>query len=139
MGAPDPFHMDATRLRLAPDARRYIQATMSYVSVVGLTVAMDQLLGRGIDQVEEHAGRLAGQLVETVEPKGWSPFRRPEDAAASPHIVSLGHPSHDLAETTDRLWAAGIVCSARGGRVRVSLAPYNDEEDIARLVDALPA
>lgn len=139
MGAPDPFHMDATRLRLAPDARRYIQATMSYVSVVGLTVAMDQLLGRGIDQVEEHAGRLAGQLVETVEPKGWSPFRRPEDAAASPHIVSLGHPSHDLAETTDLLWAAGIVCSARGGRVRVSLAPYNDEEDIARLVDALPA
>ena len=30
-----------------------------------------------------------------------------------------------------------IVCSARGGRIRVSIAPYNDESDIEAIVQAL--
>jgi selenocysteine lyase/cysteine desulfurase len=33
---------------------------------------------------------------------------------------------------------AGIVCSSRNGRVRVSLAPYNNERDIDAVVGALP-
>lgn len=31
----------------------------------------------------------------------------------------------------------GIVCSSRNGAVRVSLSPYNDEEDVAAIVSAL--
>ncbi len=40
MGAPDPFAMDAQQLLLAPDARRYTQSTMSYISMAGLTAAL---------------------------------------------------------------------------------------------------
>ncbi len=30
-----------------------------------------------------------------------------------------------------------IICSSRGGRIRVSIAPYNDENDIDMLIQAL--
>ncbi len=137
MGAPDPFEFDATRLLLAGDARRYTQSTMSYVSVVGLTTAIDQLLTIGIEKLEHHTARLSRLLVGAVEPHGWSPFRHLDDQAASPHIISLGRQGDELAGMRDRLRDIGIVCSNRGSRLRVSLAPYNDENDIAALVDAL--
>jgi selenocysteine lyase/cysteine desulfurase len=31
----------------------------------------------------------------------------------------------------------GIVCGTRGGRIRVSIAPYNDESDIDAVAQAL--
>jgi selenocysteine lyase/cysteine desulfurase len=57
MGAPDPFAFDARSIQLADDARRYTQSTMSYVSVAGLTVSLDQLLSLGVDQMD------VGQIV----------------------------------------------------------------------------
>ena len=137
MGAPDPFEFDATRMLFANDARRYTQSTMSYVSVVGLTTAMDQLLATGMEKMEHHAAGLAHLLVGAVEPHGWRPFRHLDDPAASPHIIALERQGAGLAGTLDRLRAGGIVCSSRAGRLRVSLAPYNDEDDIAALVEAL--
>ena len=137
MGAPEPFEFDATRMLLAADARRYTQSTMSYASVVGLTTAMDELLAIGVERLEDEAARLAHLLLDAVEPHGWRPFRLLDDPAASPHIISLGRPGDGLDGILDRLRDIGIVCSARLGRLRVSLAPYNDENDIAALVDAL--
>ena len=137
MGARSPFAFDATRIRLAEDARRFTQSTMSYLSVAGLTVAIDQILAIGLDRVEQHAARLRGLLLDAVEERGWLPFRRRADPAASSHIVSLGRPGMESANVLTRLRRAGIVCSLRGDRVRVSLSPYNDEDDIAALAAAL--
>jgi len=137
MGAPDPFEFDATRILLAEGGRRYTQSTMSYVSVAGLTAAIDQLLTVGAHKLERHAGRLGRILVDAVEPYGWHPFRHLNDPAASLHIISLRSQGDDLEEVSERLRTAGIVCSGRGGRLRVSLAPYNDESDIAAFANAL--
>jgi len=137
MGAPDPFEFDATRILLAEGGRRYTQSTMSYVSVAGLTAAIDQLLTVGAHKLERHAGRLGHILVDAVEPYGWHPFRHLNDPAASLHIISLRSQGDDLEEVSERLRTAGIVCSGRGGRLRVSLAPYNDESDIAAFANAL--
>ena len=137
MGAPDPFEFEATQIRLADDARRYTQSTMSYVSMAGLTAALDQLLSLGEARIETHARRLAEMLHEKACKHGWQPFRDLSDHAASPHIISLMRPGKELDATLDALRRANIVCSSRGGRVRVSLAPYNDESDIDTLVAAL--
>ena len=137
MGAPEPFEFDARRLALAPDARRYTQSTMSYVSVVGLTAAIDQLLVASTEAIEDHAEHLRQLLIETLEPHGWAPFRYPDDPGASPHIVSLAHKSKDANAFHDSMRTRGIVCGSRGGRLRISLAPYNTEDDIQALVDAL--
>ena len=137
MGAPDPFDFDATQVLVADDARRFTQSTMSYVSMAGLTASLDQLSNLGEGPIEAHARRLSELLIERADKIGWKPFRGLSDPAASPHIVALMRPGQGLEATQEALRAANIVCSSRGGRVRVSLAPYNDESDVDTLVEAL--
>lgn len=133
MGASDPFDLDATRLDLAPDARRYTQATMSYASMAALTVSIQQLLGVGIEAIADHADALAVQLVEGLAGTGWEPYVRVDDPSAAGHIVSLADPGRDAAEAVRHLRDEGIVCGTRGGRIRISLAPYNDGTDVDRV------
>ena len=137
MGAPDPFDFDATQLLLADDASRYTQSTMSYLSMSGLSASLDQLASLGEANIETHARKLSEVLVEGSKKGGWEPFRDLSDPAASPHIISLARPGRELDTTQVGLRAANIVCSSRGGRVRVSIAPYNDTTDIDALVAVL--
>ena len=139
MGAPEPFGFDATSLLVATDARRFTQSTMSYVSMAGLTTSLDRLLSLGAARIEAHTKVLSALLVDELAPSGWLPFRSPGDAAASPHIISLAHPARSQEVATAALRERGVVCGTRGGRIRVSLAPYNDESDVRALVGALAA
>ena len=137
MGASDPFDFDATRLDLAPDARRYTQATMSYASVAALTASIQQLLAVGIDAIADHADALALQLMEGLAGSGWKPYLPVGDPSASGHIVSLASASQDAAAAVRLLRDDGVVCGTRGGRIRISLAPYNDATDVERLIQSL--
>jgi cysteine desulfurase/selenocysteine lyase len=136
MGSADPFAFDATRVSYAEDARRFTQSTMSYVTVAGLVAAIDGLLGVGLDAVEAHSRSLRRMLLDGALARGWEPYRGLDDPAAAPHIVSLARAGGGL-ELAHELRESGIVCSARGGRIRVSLAGYNDEGDVEHLLDAL--
>jgi selenocysteine lyase/cysteine desulfurase len=137
MGASDPFGFNATSVSLANDARRYTQSTMSYVSIAGLVVAIDQLLSLDETRIEAHARNLAGMLASEASKYGWQPFRSVGDPAASPHIISLGRPRESVQAIVERLRSQNIVCGTRGGRIRISLAPYNDASDVDTIVEAL--
>ena len=136
MGAADPFGFDATSLSLANDARRYTQSTMSYISMAGLVVAVEQLLGLGEARIGAHARSLAAMLVGDARQYGWQPFRSVDDPAGSPHIISLGRAREGAHATVERLRSHNIVCGTRGGRIRISLAPYNDASDVNTLMEA---
>ncbi len=137
MGAPDPFDMQATRLPLANDARRYTQSTMSYISIVGLGVAIGQLLALKPEKISLHAAALADVLLGMLHGTGWVPYRPLTDKAAATHIIALSHPAAGAEETLQALRDANIVCSVRNRRVRVSLAHFNDESDVRAIVAAL--
>ena len=137
MGAPEPFDFNATTLMVAPDARRFTQSTMSYISMAGLTAALRQLLKLGTRRIEAHAKKLAVLLVDELAALGWRPFRPIDDPAAAPHIISIAHPTHSGEAAAAALHAWNIVCGTRGGRTRISLAAYNDERDVRVLLEAL--
>jgi selenocysteine lyase/cysteine desulfurase len=137
MGAAAPFEFDATAMSLASDARRYTQSTMSYVSMAGLAVAIKQLLSLGEARIEAHARGLAAVLVRDASKYGWQAFRSVDDPAGSPHIISLGHPRESVQAVVEGLRSHNIVCGARGGRIRISLAPYNNASDVNTLIEAL--
>jgi selenocysteine lyase/cysteine desulfurase len=109
---------------------------MSYVCMTGLAVAIEQLLSLGEARIEAHARRLAAMLISEGSKYGWQPFRSVGDPAVSPHIISLGRPRESVQAMVERLRSQNIVCSARGGRIRISLAPYNDESDVNTLIEA---
>jgi cysteine desulfurase/selenocysteine lyase len=137
MGASNPFKFDATSVSLANDARRYTQSTMSYASMAGLVIAVEQLLSLGEARIEAHARSLAAMLASDVSKYGWQPFRRVGVPTGSPHIISLGRPRESAQAIVGRLRSENIVCGTRGGRIRISLAPYNDPSDVDTLVEAL--
>ncbi len=137
MGASAPFCFDATSVSVANDARRYTQSTMSYASMAGLVVAVEQLLALGEARIEAHARSLAATLVNDVSKYGWQPFRSVGDPAGSPHIISLDRPRESAQAIVERLRIHNIVCGTRGGRIRISLAPYNDASDVYTLVEHL--
>ena len=137
MGAPDPFDFEAKSVFFASDARRFTQSTMSYVSMAGLTVSIEQLLSLGENRIEAHARQLAAMLVDGAREYGWEPFHDVQAVAASPHIISLGHRRKHPLETVQKLRDQKIICSARCGRIRVSLAPYNDASDVMKFIQAL--
>ena len=137
MGAPDPFDMQATKLPLANDARRFTQSTMSYISMSGLTIALGELLAMSAEKIEAHAQSLARLLDEELRGTGWTPFRSIEDRTASAHIIALENPAAEVEYTLKTIRDANIVCSSRNGRIRVSIAHFNDENDIRALVKIL--
>ncbi len=137
MGAPEPFSFDAESLLMANDARRYTQSTMSYASIACLTTAIEQLLAIGKQNTETHADQLAKILIEGAAEHGWLPYRSLGDSAACSHIISLSHPKRPVEAAMNALASRKIICSPRGGRIRVSIAPYNDENDIDMLIQAL--
>jgi selenocysteine lyase/cysteine desulfurase len=110
---------------------------MSYVSMAGLVVAVEQLLSLGEARIEAHARSLGAMLVSDVSEYGWQPFRSFGDPAGSPHIISLGCPRESVQAIVERLRSHNIVCGMRGGRIRISLAPYNDASDVNALIEAL--
>jgi len=139
MSAAKPFDFDAKTVSFASDARRFTQSTMSYVSIAGLAVSIEQLLSLGENRIEEHARQLAAKLIDGAREYGWEPFHGVHDAAASPHIISLGHGRKRARETVEKLRDQKVICSARGERIRVSLAPYNDASDVVKFFQALAA
>ena len=137
MGAPDPLDMQATKLPLANDARRFTQSTMSYISMSGLTVALGELLAMSAEKIEAHAQSLARLLDEELKGTGWTPFRSIEDRTASAHIIALENPAAEFEYALKTIRDANIVCSSRNGRIRVSIAHFNDENDVRALVKIL--
>ncbi len=91
----------------------------------------------GPEMIEAHAGSLAALLVEELDGSGWTPFRAIDDEAASAHIITLGHPESGVEDTVKTLRHAKFICGSRGGRIRISLAHYNDENDVRSLVQVL--
>ena len=137
MAASNPFDFDAKSLSFASDARRFTQSTMSYVSIAGLTVSIEQLLCLGENRIEAHARQLAAMLVDGAREYGWKPFHDVHGVPASPHIISLAHSRQSARETLEKLRDQRIICSVRGERIRVSFAPYNDAGDVMKLLQAL--
>ena len=137
MGTTNPFDFEATKLHFATGARRFTQSTMSYISMAGLTTALDQLMSLNESRLEAHSRRLSRRLIKGARVHGWTPFRALEDASASPHIVTLTHSEFGVERATEALRRNRIVCGARNGRIRISLAPYNNSVDIDALIDVL--
>ena len=110
---------------------------MSYASIACLTTAIKQLLDLGQQNIETHADKLANLLTEEASRHGWLPYRSPGDSAACSHIISLSSAKTPVEETMKVLANRKIICSSRGGRIRVSIAPYNDENDIDMFLQTL--
>jgi selenocysteine lyase/cysteine desulfurase len=107
-------------LRLARGARRF-DVSPAWFSWVGTAPAVELLVEIGVEQIHEHALRLAND------------FRRglglePGDSA----IVAA-----EVEGVEELLRGSGVMAAARAGRLRTSWHVYNDDADVERALEVL--
>jgi selenocysteine lyase/cysteine desulfurase len=77
-------------------------------------------------------------LFSNLEDSGWKCFRETTSKEFSSHIISLMPPSADrLKSIYEQLTKKGLICGIRNGRLRISIAHYNDSNDIKYLAASL--
>ena len=137
MSAPNPFEMNSTECAFELDARSYTQSTMSYISIIGLQTSLREIIKLGPDQIERHAKSLSNLLLDGLHETTWKPKLNQIKACNSHHIVSIENSINYLDEFLQKLKKSDVICSSRGGRIRISLAHYNDQSDVVRLIESL--
>jgi cysteine desulfurase/selenocysteine lyase len=124
-------------LTLKPDARRFEDAP-NYPAILGMGAAINLLLRAGTPAVEETVLRLADRLRDELPRRGYELVFKPTLPSERSGIASFRHPRMVPAELETRLREAGVIVSLRGDFLRASPHYYNSDEDLDRLLEALP-
>ncbi|MDH4209110.1 MAG: aminotransferase class V-fold PLP-dependent enzyme, partial [Anaerolineae bacterium] len=124
-------------LNLWPSAKRFEAGGMNYLGLHGLDASLDIIGKAGMENIERHVLRLTGLMVERLQAKGYPVVSSlvPEERSG---IVAFLHPAHASEELLKILTDAKVVVSLREGAIRASAHLYNNEQDVERLIDALP-
>jgi selenocysteine lyase/cysteine desulfurase len=125
-------------LTLKPDARRFEEAAPNYPGILGMGAAVNLLLRAGAPVVEDVVLRLAERLREELPRRGYELVLKPTRPSDRSGIVSFRHSRMVPSELHTRLREAGVIISLRSDFLRASPHYYNSDEDLDRLLEALP-
>jgi cysteine desulfurase / selenocysteine lyase len=125
-------------LTFRPDARRFEEAAPNYPGILGMGAAVNLLLRCGAPVVEDVVLRLADRLRDELPSRGYELVAKPTVPSERSGIVSFRHPRMVPAELHTRLREAGVIISLRSDFLRASPHYYNSDEDLDRLLEALP-
>jgi cysteine desulfurase/selenocysteine lyase len=120
------------------DARRFEEGSLNRIGAAGLNAALELLLSVGIESIEQRIMTLTDRLVEGLRQRGYQVITPVAHRQERSGIVSFQHKHHQSPQLERRLAQANVVVSRRGTFIRVSPHFYNNEEDIDRLLSALP-
>ncbi len=135
----EPFDLHATELRFAPTARRFEYAAYNLAGIFGFNAALGLLLGIGIAVIEERVLALTDRLVALLEKRGLD-ILSPRAEGEKSGIVTFRYIDRkvDYSALANELKRKGVVVSARGGGLRAAPHFYNNNEDLEKLLEALP-
>jgi cysteine desulfurase/selenocysteine lyase len=125
------------KLEYAVSARRYESGVQNISGMYGMGASIDLFSSVGLQTINDHVLGLSGMVTDRLEEKGYRVVssRRPGEISC---IVSVTHPRHEAKQVEAALSRARVACAVREGRVRISSHLFNNEDDVAHLVDALP-
>ena len=129
---------DYSRIELnyKPSAARYEGGTQNMVGFLGLAESLELLVGAGQAAIGERILATTDLLCERLQAAGAELYTLREGDRRS-GIVSCEFPGRDSLAIKQQLLRAGVVSSARGGKLRFATHCYNNEADIERLIAAL--
>ncbi len=133
------FDSHEVRIDLYDDARRFDSGAYNLAGICALGASLNLLLEVGIEEIQKRVKLLTDLLVEGLKRKGWT-VHSPRTATEWSGIVTFSSDKCDLVALKRHLRDEfKIVLSRRLGRLRASPHFYNTEDEIAQLVEALPA
>ncbi len=130
-------------LRYQPGARRFDLGNYNYLGAAAALSALDLIASLGIDKIENHVRRLAARLAEGLLDLGLPVAGGPPGPHLA-HIVAVGQSGGGRHYTADdpamnelhgHLTEGGVHLSIRRGVLRMSVAVYNNDEDVDRVIE----
>ena len=115
------------------DARAYDTPALPAASLAQAGAALDVLADAGWDAIHAHAAALAATAADALAGAGRELLARDRTA-----LVTWREP--DAADVVERLAAAGVIVRSLPGEdlLRASFGGWSDEDDLDRLLAALP-
>ena len=136
------FEWERLELDFGPGALAWECGTLNVYGILGLGASIGVLLDAGTDEVERRVLAATGRLGERLAAAGFT-VASPGGAGERSGILSVEPPGGasgpDAEQVVERAAAAGVIVSARAGRVRLSPHFYTSEDDLDRAVAALTA
>ena len=117
----------------APSARRYEDGTPNTCGIYGLRAALELILDIGVDEIAERVLSAARLVRQGARERGIALACDVEDDEAS-GITSLR--LEDAEVYAHALEQRRVIVAAREGLLRVATHHFNDEEDVARFLEA---
>ena len=133
--ASDYGHIE---LAFKQNAARYEGGTQNMVGFMGLAASLEVLATYGTAAVGQRVLEITDLACERLKSAGAVLYSHREGAHRS-GIVSFEVPGQDSLALKKRLLAAGVVTSARSGKLRIAPHAYNNVDDVERLIGALHA
>jgi cysteine desulfurase/selenocysteine lyase len=123
-------------LKLKDSAARYEGGTQNMVGFLGLADSLELLLEYGPEAIGQRLLEITDAACERLRRSGATVASLREGDHRS-GIVSFELPDQNALEVKRRCLAAGVVLSARGGKLRIAPHAYANDDDLDRLIDAL--
>jgi cysteine desulfurase / selenocysteine lyase len=137
----NPNFITQEEIEFVPTAQRYEPGVLNFPGIAGMKAAIDLLLEIGIDRVGDRIRQLCTRISTGLEALGFEPLGVVDGPNAS-GIVTVAHPSRDLAGLYKELSDRGVMCSARedrAGRKYLRFSPhfYNTEAEVDQVLEII--
>lgn len=123
---------------LRDGGERFEPGSLNAVGLVGMEAALELLLSVGLSEIEDRILALTDLLIAGLKARGCtltSPIATRRERSG---IVCFRHPTVRPAVLMEHLKRQDVIVSVRGDVIRVSPHFYNNEDDLERLLAALP-
>jgi selenocysteine lyase/cysteine desulfurase len=130
----DPSNFLDYNFTLQPTADRFLIGTPNIQGKIALNATLELLLEIGPERIAERVLGITGVLIEDLQARGYRIVSNLQPQHRS-GIVIVDVPNPQAAY--ERLLAANVVTSVRGGGLRVAPHFYNSEEDVLRVGEVL--
>lgn len=136
LSVEEPYEMRNREFRVRTDAAARAElGCPHFAGIFALGAAIDYLTRLGTQNIERRVLALNSHLTERLSAKGWrvlSPLRD-ESTRSGETLVAAERPKRVVAHLARK----GVAVTEKPEGIRVATHFFNDEEDIARLIDAL--
>jgi selenocysteine lyase/cysteine desulfurase len=113
----------------------FAMGTTSWTGMIHLSYSLPWIKAVGVDRLQAHRQPLARTVQTELRRRGYEPMT-PLDSRTQLVAFALKDARAKLSEPLKK---AGVTITVSANRFRVSLAAFNDANDIDRLLSALPA
>jgi selenocysteine lyase/cysteine desulfurase len=124
-------------LDFAEEARRFEPGIPDMASIAAMDACIDLVQRVGPAEIERRVLDYGAALTSALESRGHRVVSSTREGERS-GIVSMAGEAFDPVDLQRRLTDARVACAVRAGRLRLAFHFYNDESDLARLLECLP-